>query len=88
MPEVIGYKLVGKLGSSVTSTDLALTITQKLRKLGVVGKFVEFFGPGVFSLSVEERATISNMTPEFGGTVGFFAVDDIVIKYLRKTCEF
>lgn len=88
LPEVIGYKLLGKLSSLVTSTDLALTITQNLRQVGVVGKFIEFFGPGVASLSIEERATISSMTPEYGGTVGFFAVDEKAIQYLRKTSQF
>lgn len=85
LPEVIGYKLVGRLDSLVTSTDLVLTITKNLRQVGVVGKFVEFYGPGVAFLSIADRATISNMAPEFGGTVGFFAVDDNAIEYLRQT---
>lgn len=87
LPEVIGYKLVGKLDPLVTSTDLVLTITKNLRQVGVVGKFVEFFGPGVASLSIADRSTISNMCPEFGGTVGFFAVDSNAIDYLRQTSE-
>lgn len=87
LPEVIGYKLIGKLDSLVTSTDLVLTITKNLRQVGVVGKFVEFYGPGVAFLSIADRATISNMCPEFGGTVGFFAVDDNAIEYLRQTSK-
>ncbi|KAG5675689.1 hypothetical protein PVAND_005573 [Polypedilum vanderplanki] len=85
LPEVIGYKLVGELNPYITSTDLVLTITKNLRQLGVVGKFVEFFGPGVTYLSIADRATISNMCPEFGGTVAFFAVDRRSIDYLRQT---
>lgn len=85
LPEVIGYKLVGKLNSLVTSTDLVLTITKNLRQLGVVGKFVEFFGPGVAELSIADRATISNMCPEYGATVGYFPVDTNSIDYLRQT---
>lgn len=84
----MGYKLIGNLDSLVTSTDLVLTITENLRKLGVVGKFVEFFGPGVKCLTIEERATISNMSPEFGATVGFFAIDNVAIEYLRQTSTF
>lgn len=87
LPEVIGYKLVGKLDSLVTSTDLVLTITKNLRAIGVVGKFVEFFGPGVANLSIADRATISNMCPEFGGTVGYFAVDENSMDYLRQTSK-
>lgn len=70
LPEVIGYKLFGRLDSLVTSTDLVLTITKNLRQIGVVGKFVEFYGPGVAYLSIADRATISNMCPEFGGSYG------------------
>lgn len=88
LPEVIGYKLVGRLDPLVTSTDLVLTITKNLRQVGVVGKFVEFYGPGVVYLSIADRATISNMCPEFGGTVGFFAVDANAIEYLRQTSKF
>lgn len=85
LPEVIGYKLVGKLNSLVTSTDLVLTITKHLRQLGVVGKFVEFFGPGVAELSIADRATISNMCPEYGATVGYFPVDQNSLDYLTQT---
>lgn len=85
LPEVIGYKLVGKLGPMVTSTDLVLTITKHLRQLGVVGKFVEFFGPGVVELSIADRATISNMCPEYGATVGYFPVDSNSLDYLIQT---
>ncbi|GAB0094873.1 cytoplasmic aconitate hydratase [Sergentomyia squamirostris] len=85
LPEVIGYKLVGKLSSLATSTDLVLTITKHLRQIGVVGKFVEFFGPGVEELSIADRATISNMCPEYGATVGFFPVDRNSLGYLKQT---
>ncbi|KAJ6641481.1 Cytoplasmic aconitate hydratase [Pseudolycoriella hygida] len=85
LPEVIGYKLIGMLDPLVTTTDLILTITENLRNIGVVGKFVEFFGPGVKFLTIEERATISIMAPEFGATVGFFAIDENAISYLRQT---
>uniref|UniRef100_A0A1B0D9B7 aconitate hydratase n=1 Tax=Phlebotomus papatasi TaxID=29031 RepID=A0A1B0D9B7_PHLPP len=85
LPEVIGYKLVGKLSSLATSTDLVLTITKHLRQIGVVGKFVEFFGPGVEELSIADRATISNMCPEYGATVGFFPVDKNSLSYLKQT---
>lgn len=71
----------------MTSTDLVLTITKNLRQVGVVGKFVEFYGPGVAFLSIADRATISNMCPEFGGTVGYFAVDANAIEYLRQTSK-
>ncbi|EEB16996.1 aconitase, putative [Pediculus humanus corporis] len=85
LPEVVGYKITGTLGPYVTSTDLVLTITKHLRQLGVVGKFVEFFGPGVSALSIADRATISNMCPEYGATVGFFPVDQESLDYLKKT---
>ncbi|GBN45447.1 Cytoplasmic aconitate hydratase [Araneus ventricosus] len=85
LPQVVGYKLVGKLNPMATSTDVVLTITKHLRQLGVVGKFVEFFGPGVAELSIADRATISNMCPEYGATVGFFPVDDKSILYLHQT---
>lgn len=85
LPEVIGYKLVGKLSKLATSTDLVLTITKNLRQLGVVGKFVEFFGPGVAELSIADRATISNMCPEYGATIGYFPVDQKSLDYLRQT---
>jgi len=85
LPEVVGYKLTGKLPQHVTATDLVLTIVEALRKLGVVGKFVEFFGPGLAELSLADRATIANMAPEYGATMGFFPVDKRTIEYLSKT---
>jgi aconitate hydratase len=84
-PQVTGFQLTGNLPEGTTATDLVLTITELLRKKGVVGKFVEFFGPGVNALSLEDRATIANMAPEYGATMGFFPVDDETIKYLRLT---
>lgn len=84
-PKVVGVKLVGKLREGVTATDLVLTLTETLRKHGVVGKLVEFFGEGVESLSVPDRATVSNMCPEYGATVGLFPVDDETLNYLRLT---
>jgi aconitate hydratase len=85
LPEVIGVKLNGKLKEGVTATDLVLTVTQMLRRLGVVGKFVEFFGPGLDNLSLEDRATLGNMAPEYGATCGFFPIDDVTIDYLEAT---
>jgi aconitate hydratase len=85
LPEVIGVRLNGKLKEGVTATDLVLTVTQMLRKRGVVGKFVEYFGPGVASLSIADRATIGNMSPEYGATCGFFPIDDDTLHYLRDT---
>lgn len=85
IPEVIGVKLTGKLREGVTATDLVLTITQMLRKRGVVGKFVEFFGPGLHHLPLADRATIGNMSPEYGATCGFFPIDQVTIDYLRLT---
>ncbi len=85
IPEVIGMKLIGKLAEGVTATDLVLTVTHILRKKGVVGKFVEFFGPGLHDLPLADRATISNMAPEYGATCGFFPIDDVTISYLRLT---
>ena len=85
IPEVIGVKLVGELKPGVTATDLVLTITEKLRKVNVVEKFVEYFGPGMKSLSVTDRATIANMTPEYGATLGFFPVDEKTLDYLKLT---
>ena len=79
LPEVIGFKLTGKLKEGVTATDLVLTVTQMLRKRGVVGKFVEFFGPGLAGLTIADRATIGNMAPEYGATCGFFPIDDDTI---------
>jgi aconitate hydratase A / 2-methylisocitrate dehydratase len=85
IPEVIGVKLSGRLKEAVTATDLVLTITQLLRKHGVVEKFVEYFGPGLKNLSVTDRATISNMTPEYGATLGYFPIDEKTLAYLRMT---
>ncbi|MEH7237347.1 aconitate hydratase AcnA [Bacillus sp. JJ1562] len=85
VPEVIGVKLVGTLPNGTTATDLALKVTQVLRQKGVVGKFVEFFGPGVSQLPLADRATISNMAPEYGATCGFFPVDEEALEYLRLT---
>ncbi|GIN68331.1 MULTISPECIES: aconitate hydratase AcnA [Bacillus] len=85
VPEVIGAKLVGKLPNGTTATDLALKVTQVLREKGVVGKFVEFFGPGVAELPLADRATIANMAPEYGATCGFFPVDEEALEYMRLT---
>jgi aconitate hydratase len=85
LPEVIGVKLTGKLKEGVTATDLVLTVTQMLRKRGVVSKFVEFFGAGLANLSIADRATIGNMSPEYGATCGFFPIDDDTLQYLRDT---
>jgi aconitate hydratase len=84
-PEVVGFKLTGKLREGVTATDLVLTVTQMLRKHGVVEKFVEFFGPGMAELSIPDRATIANMAPEYGATCGFFPIDAKTIDFLRFT---
>ncbi|WP_404399468.1 aconitate hydratase AcnA [Idiomarina seosinensis] len=83
IPEVVGFRMTGKLPEGVTATDLVLTVTQMLRKKGVVGKFVEFYGPGLDNLPLADRATISNMAPEYGATCGFFPVDDETINYMR-----
>lgn len=85
LPQVVGFHLSGKLPQGATATDLVLTITQMLRKRGVVGKFVEFYGPGVDSLSLADRATIANMAPEYGATIGFFPVDNKTLVYLRQS---
>ncbi|HEU5351100.1 MAG TPA: aconitate hydratase AcnA [Terracidiphilus sp.] len=85
VPQVVGCKLTGKLHEGATATDLVLTVTQALRKLGVVGKFVEFYGPGIAGLPLADRATISNMSPEYGATCGIFPVDAETLKYLRLT---
>lgn len=85
LPEVIGFRLTGKLKEGVTATDLVLTVTQMLRKKGVVGKFVEFFGPGLDHMTLADRATIANMGPEYGATCGFFPVDNETIRYLNMT---
>ena len=83
LPEVIGFKLIGKVNEGVTATDLVLTVTQMLRKKGVVGKFVEFYGPGLDSMPLADRATIANMAPEYGATCGFFPIDDETLTYLK-----
>jgi aconitate hydratase len=85
VPQVVGFKLTGKLKEGATATDLVLTVTQMLRKLGVVGKFVEFYGPGISELPLADRATISNMAPEYGATCGIFPVDAETLRYLRLT---
>ncbi len=85
IPEVIGFRLTGRLPEGATATDLVLTVTQMLRKKGVVGKFVEFFGPGLSGLPLADRATIANMAPEYGATCGFFPIDRITLDYLRLT---
>jgi aconitate hydratase len=85
IPEVIGFKLTGKINEGVTATDLVLTVTEMLRKKGVVGKFVEFYGPGLDYLSLEDQATIANMAPEYGATCGFFPVDSDTLKYLATS---
>jgi len=85
LPEVIGFRLSGNLREGVTATDLVLTVTEMLRKKKVVGKFVEYYGPGVSALSIADRATISNMSPEYGATMGFFPVDAETLRYLRLT---
>ena len=85
MPEVVGFKLMGQLPEGATATDLVLVVTQMLRERGVVGKFVEFYGPGLSSMTLPDRATIANMAPEYGATMGFFPVDDEVLSYLQRT---
>ena len=85
IPEVVGFKLTGKLKEGMTATDLVLTVTQMLRKKGVVNKFVDFYGPGLTDLSLTDRATIANMAPEYGATCGFFPIDKEVIRYLTFT---
>ncbi|WP_049198866.1 aconitate hydratase AcnA [Proteus mirabilis] len=85
IPDVVGFKLTGKLREGITATDLVLTVTQMLRQHGVVGKFVEFYGDGLASLPLADRATIANMSPEYGATCGFFPIDEITLDYLRLT---
>ncbi len=85
LPEVVGFELTGRLTEGATATDLVLTVTQMLRKKGVVGKFVEFYGAGLDSMSLPDRATIANMAPEYGATMGFFPVDEQTLHYLRRT---
>jgi len=84
-PEVVGFKVTGQLPEGSTATDLALVVTQMLRQKGVVGKFVEFYGPGLSSMTLPDRATIANMAPEYGATMGFFPVDEETLRYLRQT---
>jgi aconitate hydratase len=85
IPEVIGFRVTGRLRAGVTATDLVLTVTEMLRKKGVVGKFVEFYGPGLDEMTLEDRATIANMAPEYGATCGFFPIDVETIRYLKAT---
>ncbi|MEZ5743754.1 MAG: aconitate hydratase AcnA [Sphingomonadaceae bacterium] len=85
IPEVVGFKLTGKMAEGITATDLVLTCVQMLREVGVVGRFVEFYGPGVAELSLADRATIANMAPEYGATCGFFGIDEKTLDYLRLT---
>ena len=87
IPEIVGFKLTGKLREGVTATDLVLTVTQMLRKKGVVGRFVEYFGPGLDELSLEDRATIANMAPEYGATCGFFPIDAETVRFLKNTAR-
>ncbi|HBV40958.1 MAG TPA: aconitate hydratase AcnA [Erwinia sp.] len=85
IPDVVGFKLTGKLNPGITATDLVLTVTQMLRKHGVVGKFVEFYGDGLDDLPLADRATIANMAPEYGATCGFFPLDDVTVGYMKLT---
>jgi aconitate hydratase len=85
IPEVVGFKLTGKLPEGITATDLVLTVTQMLRAKGVVGRFVEFYGPGLHAMTLADRATIANMAPEYGATCGFFPIDDKTLDYMRLT---
>ncbi|GGB18491.1 aconitate hydratase [Sphingomonas metalli] len=87
IPEVVGFKLTGALQEGITATDLVLTVTQMLRKKGVVGRFVEFYGPGLASMTLADRATIANMAPEYGATCGFFPIDERTIDYMRLTAR-
>ena len=85
MPEVVGFELTGALPAGATATDMVLRVVEILRHEGVVGKFVEFFGSGMNEMSVADRATIANMAPEYGATMGFFPVDEVTLRYLRQT---
>ncbi len=85
IPEVVGFKLTGRLAEGATATDMVLAVTQMLREHGVVGKFVEFYGPGLADMPLANRATIANMAPEYGATMGFFPVDEQTLKYMRLT---
>src|SRR5919202_1154806 len=87
IPEVVGFRLSGELREGITATDLVLTVTQMLRKKGVVGRFVEFYGPGLSQLPLADRATIANMSPEYGATCGFFPIDAETIRYLTVTAR-
>ena len=87
IPEVVGFKLTGALGEGITATDLVLTVTQMLRAKGVVGRFVEFYGPGLSTMTLADRATIANMAPEYGATCGFFPIDEKTIDYMRLTAR-
>ena len=85
LPQVIGVELTGKLNPGVTATDMVLTVTNRLRQMNVVEKFVEFYGPGLKNLKVPDRATIANMSPEYGATMGFFPIDEQTIDYFKIT---
>ena len=85
LPKVVGFKLTGSVPSETTATDIVLAITQLLRKRGVVGQFVEFFGEGCHSLNLADRATIANMSPEYGATMGYFPIDEKTLDYLKMT---
>ncbi len=85
IPEVVGFRLVERLPEGATATDLVLTITERLRKLGVVGKFVEFYGPGLEFLTIADRATLGNMSPEYGATIAICPIDEMTLDYLRLT---
>src|SRR6185295_6080716 len=85
IPQVLGFRLTGAMLEGATATDLVLTITEKLRKHGVVGKFVEFFGPGLEDLTIADRATLGNMCPEYGATIAIFPIDEMTLDYLRLT---
>ncbi len=87
IPEVVGMRLTGKLREGATATDLVLTVTQMLRRRGVVGRFVEFYGPGIAELALADRATIGNMAPEYGATCGFFPIDAETIRYLTLSAR-
>ena len=85
IPNVVGVRVVGRLPEGTTTTDAVLTVTERLRAHGVVGKFVEYFGPGLDHLALTDRATLSNMSPEYGATMGFFPIDDRTLEFLETT---
>ena len=85
IPNVVGVRVVGRLPEGTTTTDAVLTVTERLRAYGVVGKFVEYFGPGLDHLALTDRATLSNMSPEYGATMGFFPIDDRTLEFLETT---